>query len=88
MQEESAAVVTGQRIKSTAQEVSASRHKYLAKSQAAEQLRRHRVDSIESETLEPVQAQQVCIPVSVLLPEAASTELLTMQSRVHGGQDT
>lgn len=69
MQEEGAAVVTGQRIKSTAQEVSASRHMYQAKSEAAEKLRRHRIHSNESERLEPVTAQQVCIPVSVLLPK-------------------
>ena len=59
MQEESAAVVTDSLIKATAQEVSASRHKYQAKSAAAEQLRRHGVGSIESKTLEADKTQQV-----------------------------
>ena len=80
MQEESAAVVTGQRIKSTASEVLASRQKYQAKSAAAEMLRKHRVDSIESKALEPSKAQQVCFPVPVLLAGPADTQLFNAQS--------
>ena len=83
MQEESTAVVTSQRIKSTAQEVVASRHKYQAKSMAAEQLRKHRVHSSESETLELVKARQVCSVVSVLPSESANTQLFIKHSRVH-----
>lgn len=80
MQEESAAVATGQRIKSTAQEVLASRQKYQAKSAAAEKLRKHRGDSIESKALEPSKAQQVCFLVSVLLAGRANTQLFNAQS--------
>ena len=82
MQVESAAVVTAALIKATAQEVSASRHRYQTTSAAAEQLRRHRGDSIESKTLEANKTQQVCFPVSLLLPEPANIQLFIVQRRV------
>lgn len=60
MQEETAAVATAQRIKSTAEQVAASRRKYQAKSDAADQLRRRRPESAQAKTLLSGKAQQVC----------------------------
>ncbi|KAL3131587.1 hypothetical protein ABBQ38_007886 [Trebouxia sp. C0009 RCD-2024] len=57
--EENKAVVTGQQIKSTAKEVTAHRHRYHVKTQAAEQLRRLRPESSEAKALKPNKTDQV-----------------------------